>query len=118
MTGERPWLERTRALLGTRCTALFDDVEVLAMPTTAMPPPALTPGLMAGGQDVSILRALGAYTPLANLTGLPAISVPSGRDARGRPLSIMFMGRKGSEARLLEIALAVEATGLGAAPVT
>lgn len=110
---DRAWLERTRAALVEGVTRLFDEVEVLAMPTTAVPPPAATPGLLAGGQDVVTLRTLGAYTPLANLCGLPAISVPSGRDARGRPLATMFVGRPGSEARLFEIAAAAEASGLG-----
>jgi Asp-tRNA(Asn)/Glu-tRNA(Gln) amidotransferase A subunit family amidase len=104
--------ERRDALLREVLRAL-ESVEVLAMPTTAIPPPALTAALLAGGQDIALLRAIGAYTPLANVTGLPAIAVPSGRDDRGRPLSIMFVGRPGSEEALLEIAAAVEATGVG-----
>jgi Asp-tRNA(Asn)/Glu-tRNA(Gln) amidotransferase A subunit family amidase len=113
MRVERRWLEARRAELIDAVTALLGEVEVLAMPTTAVPPPAATPGLLAGGQDLVTLRSLGAYTPLANLCGLAAITVPSGRDARGRPLATMFMGLPGSERRLLEIAAAAEATGLG-----
>ncbi|MEZ4249412.1 MAG: amidase [Polyangiales bacterium] len=97
--------------------AAFDRVPVLAMPTTAVPAPALRAGLLRGGQDALLLRAIGAYTPLANLTGLPAIAVPAGRDPVGRPLSIMFVGAPGSEERLLSIAAAVEATKLGNAPL-
>ena len=55
-----------------------------------------------------LLRAIGAYTPLANLTGLPSIAVPCGADDRGRPLSIMFVGAAGTETDLLRIAKAVE----------
>lgn len=117
MTGERAFLDRARARMTEDVRRFFDDVEVLAMPTTAVAPPALSAGLLAGGQDLASLRALGAYTPLANLTGLPAIAVPSGRDAVGRPLSTMFVGRMGSEQRLLEIAAAAEATGLGTVEV-
>ncbi len=92
-------------------------VPVLAMPTTAVPAPALRKGLVRGGQDALLLRAIGAYTPLANCTGLPAIAIPCGRDPIGRPLSIMFVGAPGSETRLLAIAHALEATGLGDAPL-
>jgi Asp-tRNA(Asn)/Glu-tRNA(Gln) amidotransferase A subunit family amidase len=113
MRAERGWLAARRAALVEAVMRLFDDVEVLAMPTTAVPPPAATPGLLAGGQDLVTLRSLGAFTPLANLCGLAAITVPSGRDARGRPLATMFMGPPGSERRLFEIAAAAEATGLG-----
>ena len=90
---------------------------ILAMPTTAIPPPALTPDLVRGKTSVVLLRALGAFTPLANLCDLPAIAVPSGVDERGRPLSIMFVAGLGGETRLLQLAFAVERTGLGTTPV-
>lgn len=90
---------------------------ILALPTTAIPPPAITRALVGGGPELLLLRALGAYTPLANLVDLPAIAVPSGRDDRGRPLSIMFVGQHGSETTLLRLALAAERTGLGATPI-
>ena len=90
---------------------------ILAMPTTAIPPPALSHQLVAGKLSVVLLRALGAFTPLANLCDLPAIAVPSGVDERGRPMSIMFVAGLGGETSLLRIALAVERTGLGTTPV-
>jgi Asp-tRNA(Asn)/Glu-tRNA(Gln) amidotransferase A subunit family amidase len=86
----------------------LDTVDAIAMPTSAIPPPAITPALLAGGQNILLLRALGAYTPLANCTGLPSIAVPIGRDAHQRPHSIQFMGPPCSETSLLQIALAVE----------
>ncbi|MBK9034020.1 MAG: amidase [Myxococcales bacterium] len=101
-----------RALVDATARAL-ERTPILAMPTTAIPPPALSRALLAGGQDLMLLRALGLYTPLANLCDLPAIAVPSGVDDRGRPLSIMFVGAAGSEDALLAIAAAVEATGVG-----
>ncbi|HEU0033780.1 MAG TPA: amidase [Kofleriaceae bacterium] len=90
---------------------------ILALPTTAIPPPALTESLLSGAAEVRLLRALGAFTPLANLCDLPAIAVPCGVDDRGRPLSVMFVGRAGQEAALLGLAKAVEATGLALTPV-
>ena len=90
---------------------------ILAMPTTAIPPPALSRALLSGDQDLVLLRALGAFTPLANLCDLPAIAVPCGIDDCGRPLSIMFVGARGGEDALLRVALAVERTGLGTAVV-
>lgn len=41
----------------------------------------------------------------ANLTGHPAIGVPSGRGANGLPLSLQLVGRRFDDARLLKIAL-------------
>jgi Asp-tRNA(Asn)/Glu-tRNA(Gln) amidotransferase A subunit family amidase len=121
----RAFSDRDAARLSAQRDALreataraLERTPVLAMPTTAVPPPALSRGLLAGGQDLMLLRALGAFTPLANLTGLPAIAVPCGIDDRGRPLSIMFMTVQGGEIALLRIALALEQTGLGAAPMS
>jgi len=42
----------------------------------------------------------------ANLTGHPAIGVPSGLAANGLPLSLQLVGRRFDDARLLKIALA------------
>jgi aspartyl-tRNA(Asn)/glutamyl-tRNA(Gln) amidotransferase subunit A len=96
---------------------VLERTPILAIPTTSIPPPAVTRSLVTGAQELLLLRALGAFTPLANLTDLPAIAVPSGVDDRGRPLSIMFVGTRGSEMQLLRIAAAVEDTGLGTASV-
>ena len=90
---------------------------ILAMPTTAIPPPAITSELVARGPELMLLRALGAFTPLANLTDLPAIAIPCGIEERGRPLSIMFVTERGGETNLLRIALALEGLGLATRPI-
>jgi Asp-tRNA(Asn)/Glu-tRNA(Gln) amidotransferase A subunit family amidase len=113
----RARLDAQRAALVDATARALDLTPILAMPTTAIPPPALSRALLAGGQDLLLLRALGGYTPLANLVDLPAIAVPCGVDDRGRPLSIMFVGARGSETALLALAAAVEATGVGERPI-
>jgi len=110
-------LVKQREALREVTRRVLERMPILAMPTTAIPPPALTRGIVAGRTSVMLLRALGAFTPLANLCDLPAIAVPCGVDDRGRPLSIMFMTALGGETALLRIALAAERTGLGATPV-
>lgn len=49
------------------------------------------------------------FTPLANATGAPAISVPMGLTANNLPVAVQFMGRHGDERTLLEIAYLLEA---------
>jgi aspartyl-tRNA(Asn)/glutamyl-tRNA(Gln) amidotransferase subunit A len=107
-------LEAQRARLREATERAFSLTPILAMPTTAIPAPAITPQLLTGKTSLPVLRALGAFTPLANLVDLPSIAVPSGVDDRGRPLSIMFVAPKGGETALLKIAHAVESTGLAA----
>jgi aspartyl-tRNA(Asn)/glutamyl-tRNA(Gln) amidotransferase subunit A len=44
------------------------------------------------------------FTVLANLTGLPAISLPLGKHANGMPFGIQLMGRKMEDKKLLSFA--------------
>jgi len=106
-------LAQHRGELAAATERVLATTPILAMPTTAIPPPALSRALLAGNQELLLLRALGAFTPLANLVDLPSIAVPCGVDDRGRPLSVMFVAAKNRETDLLRIALAVEQTGLG-----
>jgi Asp-tRNA(Asn)/Glu-tRNA(Gln) amidotransferase A subunit family amidase len=110
-------LVQHRGELATGTERTLATMPILAMPTTAIPPPALSRALLAGTTELLMLRALGAFTPLANLVDLPAIAVPCGIDDRGRPLSVMFVAAKNRETDLLAIARAVELTGLGTTPV-
>lgn len=49
------------------------------------------------------------YTPLANATGAPALSLPLHRDAATNlPVGIMFSAAHGDEALLLRLALQLE----------
>jgi len=110
-------LTAQRTALKEATARVLEAHPILAMPTTAIPPPAMTPELVKGA-SVVMLRSLGAFTPLANLCDLPSIAVPMGVDDRRRPLSIMFVANHGGETQLLRLAHAVEATGLGTAPIS
>jgi aspartyl-tRNA(Asn)/glutamyl-tRNA(Gln) amidotransferase subunit A len=110
-------LQLQRAALREATARALETTPILAMPTTAIPPPALTKAMVAGQSEVMMLRALGAFTPLANLCDLPAIAVPCGVDSVGRPLSIMFVAAHGQETALLRIALEIERAGLFTLPV-
>ncbi|MCC6622792.1 MAG: amidase [Deltaproteobacteria bacterium] len=85
--------------------------DALLVPTTAIAAPARTRARLRSRPEPGLHAALGIFTALANVTGCPAIAVPVGRDARGRPLSAMLVGRHGAEATLFALAarLAVRA---------
>ncbi len=85
-------------------TAAFD---VVVSPTLARPP--LRVGELAPllGDADAMLDALAGYvgfTPLANATGQPSVSLPLGRSTAGLPLGTMATGRPGDEATLLSLA--------------
>lgn len=94
-----------------RTNAMFRKFDLVLTPTLADPPPQighLDP--MADYQQV-IDRLIDwvAFTPLHNVTGEPAISLPLGRSATGLPVGMMFSARTGDEVRLLGLAYELEA---------
>jgi amidase len=48
------------------------------------------------------------FTPVQNLTGQPAISLPLHWSADGLPIGMMFSGRFGDEATLFRLAAQLE----------
>nr|MBF0685510.1 amidase [Pseudomonas sp.] len=59
------------------------------------------------------LLAMFSWTSFVNYLGLPAISFPVGKDARGRPVSVQAIARPGAEALLLAFAYQAERARYG-----
>ncbi|MFE5831244.1 amidase [Streptomyces sp. NPDC056488] len=89
--------------------AFHEEYDVLLGPVTAEPAPPL--GTFATGSPRrQLLRAVEFCheTPLANLTGQPAMSVPLHRTAAGLPVGVHATGRFGEEATLFALAAQLE----------
>ncbi|HKU14598.1 MAG TPA: amidase family protein [Steroidobacteraceae bacterium] len=84
----------------------FSSVDVVMSPVAKSPTPAL--GVHAPTRPFAeLLEAVFdyvSYTPLHNLAGAPAMSIPLGLDACGLPQSVMLAARCGDEATLLQLA--------------
>ncbi|QCU77959.1 Asp-tRNA(Asn)/Glu-tRNA(Gln) amidotransferase subunit GatA [Citricoccus sp. SGAir0253] len=97
---------RHRQQIKTAWQQLLTDVDLVLAPTTPMPAvPA--DQLMYEWADGTREHATEGYTRLcipANLTGLPAISVPSGFTDTGLPLGVQLIGRAFEEATVLRAA--------------
>ncbi|HEX7245034.1 MAG TPA: amidase [Solirubrobacterales bacterium] len=101
--------ERVRTLMRRRLAALFEEVDAIAWPTIpASAPPLDAPlvGLPSGTQTADQANVRGAA--LANLTGIPAISVPVGLGEGDLPLALQLQGAWGADALLLDAAEALE----------
>jgi aspartyl-tRNA(Asn)/glutamyl-tRNA(Gln) amidotransferase subunit A len=88
---------------------VFREVDVLAAPTIPEPAPALA-AVKAGSAD-EIVRRMGRFSRLTrpwNALGLPALSVPCGFAADGRPVGLQLVGRPFDEATLLRAGHAYE----------
>jgi len=90
--------------------ALFSDIDLLLTPTLAAPPPAI--GYLSPNQpfERSFGRLLdyAQYTPIQNVSGAPAISLPLGLSSERLPIGAQFSAPLGEERRLLELAYELE----------
>jgi len=60
-------------------------------------------------QLVERLTSYVTYTPVNNIAGTPAVSLPMGLSAKGLPIGVMLSGAYGDDRTLLEVAFALEA---------
>ncbi len=95
-----------RALDATvlKARRVFEDIDVLVLPTVPHGPYPLADGERANDADL---------TAFASLAGCPAVSLPMGLLPDGLPVGLQLVGRPGSDLRLLELAGICAAT-LGA----
>jgi amidase len=118
--------------LAVTMETLFADYDLFLTPTTAQTAPLIEEDLQSDpirrelqaieGQTMSAAEeliyqmfdkslALTPYTQLANLTGQPAISLPTAISKEGLPLGIQFMASKGREDVLFQVGELFEQAG-------
>lgn len=130
--GAMPAVEYARAVrlmqqVSREIAGFFDRYDVLLTPTVATPP-FPTGALQPTPKEQNLLNMLGRlgsgrafrwagadqmaekvfdwipWTPLANATGQPAMSVPLCWNQQGLPIGVHFIGRYGDEATLYRLA--------------
>lgn len=83
---------RVRAEVNEFIDRVFEGCDVILSPTTL---------LAAQRKDAEVDNEKGftsdLFSIVCNLTGIPALSVPCGRDSRGLPVGLMIMARRGRE---------------------
>lgn len=98
---------RTRAL--RNFLNALEKVSAIVTPATAVTAPTIQEGTLPdGASDVEQTMRIMRFAPVANFTGLPAISVPAGYDQSGLPIGLQFIGRPWEEGLLLRLAYAAE----------
>jgi Asp-tRNA(Asn)/Glu-tRNA(Gln) amidotransferase A subunit family amidase len=100
---------RVRALMRRRLAEAFERVDVIAWPTVPAPAPPLDSPLVelpSGTLTADQANVRGAG--LANLTGIPAISLPVGLSGEALPLGLQLQAAWGRDPLLLDAAEALE----------
>lgn len=98
-----------RARLSEEVAEIFDDVDVLMTPTTAVPAFSAE-GLMPREIDgVAVAPVMSVpFTMLANLCWNPAVSVPAGLTAAGLPVGLQIIARRHADEVALRLARVFE----------
>jgi amidase len=95
--------------------AFFEQWDVILTPITALPTPKVgTTEYLTISENPSVLDWFGnlwrnfAFTPLANLCGIPAISLPLAAHENGLPLGIQAIAKQANDGLLLQLAAQIE----------
>lgn len=88
------------------------DFDVLLTPTLACPPPLVDTVLQEAVDDPAGVRQtetqMISFTSFCNITGLPAISLPTHTSADGLPIGAQLVAGPWDEAVLIRLASALE----------
>ena len=109
---------RMQAVFNTTARAFgsfFESWDIILTPITALPTPRIgTTEYLTISDNPSVhdwfanLWRNFAYTPLANLCGIPAISLPMAAQENGMPLGIQAQARQANDGLLLQLAAQIE----------
>lgn len=96
--------QAARAHMKKEFGAAFEEYDFLVSPIspfTAFP-------LNTRNLDPQLMYLADIFTSVANLVGIPALSLPCGYDTQGLPIGLQIMGRPKEEANLLAFACQLE----------
>jgi amidase len=111
--GKRLDLAEVKALhqrLEARVMAWFGDLDGWLTPTVPVLPPRIGafPRDAEPRETFAAIAQLAAFTAVANLTGLPSLSLPAAQSTGGLPIGVMITGRPHDELTLLQLGRQVE----------
>jgi len=105
--------QRIREKLRRELAATLREVDVIAMPATAVSAPTVTDEeARLGFIDPPVLDALCRFAFLANVTGVPAGVAPVGTDKNGMPVGLQILGDAWDEACVLQVLAHLERKGV------
>jgi aspartyl-tRNA(Asn)/glutamyl-tRNA(Gln) amidotransferase subunit A len=98
-----------RELLRRQVDAALAQHDALVLPTLPIPAPTIgADSVQIGGTAQPIRNLMLRLTQLFNVTGHPAISIPSGATSAGLPCGVQLVGCRMQTDTLLKVALACE----------
>jgi aspartyl-tRNA(Asn)/glutamyl-tRNA(Gln) amidotransferase subunit A len=100
--------QRLRRKMQREFQALWSRVDCLFTPTTPITAPRIgETTTKIGGELQNVRLATTRFVRAINLLGIPAVSIPCGRDQRGLPIGLQIVGKPFAEAVIMRAAQAV-----------
>jgi aspartyl-tRNA(Asn)/glutamyl-tRNA(Gln) amidotransferase subunit A len=97
------------AEIGRLWMDMFEQVDLVLMPANVIGAPLHGVGTVEiGGQQHPVRMGTSPFNRAANVTGLPALTVPAGQLSDGLPIGVQLLGPRFGEARLLAVGRALE----------
>lgn len=116
LAGDYLRAQRARTMMRDAWATMFRQVDVVAAP--AVPMTAAAAGQesveWADGTVEAVSDSYVRLSAPANITGIPALTLPVGLDPAGLPIGMQLMGRPLHEATVLRVGRAYEVTGADA----
>lgn len=101
--------QRVRTRFSSHFARVFESVDVLLTPTTALTAPAIAGDVWPRGEsNLEVTSGLMRFVFPANLSGNPALTVPGGYGATGHPIGVQIIGRPWEEHTVLRVGEVIE----------
>jgi aspartyl-tRNA(Asn)/glutamyl-tRNA(Gln) amidotransferase subunit A len=103
--------QRSRSAMLAEMLRALDKFTVLVAPTASIPAPRIDVGgraLTDSGEVVDLVASVLRFTAPFNVTGQPALAIPTGLSPGGLPLSMQIIGKPFDEATVFKVADAYE----------
>jgi aspartyl-tRNA(Asn)/glutamyl-tRNA(Gln) amidotransferase subunit A len=103
--------QRSRAAILAENLKALEHFTVLAAPTASIPAPRIDVGgraLSDSGQQIDMVAAVLRFTAPFNVTGQPALAIPTGLAPNGLPVSMQIIGKPFDETTVFRVADAYE----------
>jgi len=102
--------QRHRQRLTAHFARAFQEVDLIATPSTATTAPLIPDSaLKTGLSDLALTAKIMRYAQPGNVMGIPALTVPAGYDQAGLPIGFQLMAAPWSEHLALRAGAVVEA---------
>jgi aspartyl-tRNA(Asn)/glutamyl-tRNA(Gln) amidotransferase subunit A len=96
--------QKVRSIITNDFNSVFQSVDFILAPTS----PSTAFKIGEKNQDPVSMYLSDIFTVSANLAGLPAISIPLGKDSLGLPIGLQIIGKRNEDLKVLSLAKNLE----------